>query len=158
VADSALDSYVSGINSLDLQGQQDAASTGNQVQDVQDQIAAAQGTTKVRAAAGGIAGQTVDDMVHEFSAIEAENEHALDTNLKWRAVQRESQAKGLAADTASRIAGATPQQVRGPDMLSLGLGIGSSVVGGFNMASEQLKGTPNEPSYSKWFAQPLEIK
>lgn len=136
VTTAALESYVSQTRDVQrrfVEESEAAAQSGLNNAREADQ---ARGRGRVSAGARGVSGTSVNEMLDNYSRIEAENEFTIQRNMEMFTAQTASQLEGLRAQAQGRINGAYPQLQAGPSPLAFGIGLGSSIFNGFNTAGE----------------------
>jgi hypothetical protein len=123
VSDAAIESYQADLKQLSMRSAQEDAALAQTATENAQQAEDARGTTLVRAAGAGVSGESIEAILAEFSAIEAENESALKKNREWSKQSMRDTAEQLRSNATQRIAGAAPRKIKGPSPFGLALDI-----------------------------------
>jgi hypothetical protein len=129
VSEAALDSYYNQTQALNERGRQERAASSQQ--SLQNEIEGTQNEGGVRASAAnrGVSGNSVDNLMQNFAAIEAQNERMIGRNLDFTLTQIDQEIEGVRSGAQSRIF-QTPRE-RGASPFALALGIGEAAVGSY---------------------------
>jgi hypothetical protein len=105
----------------------------------------------------GLASTTVNQLLGEFDRQAAATENNLLINYNWRRAQDTQEAEGFRTDAANRIISARPRPVTGGNPLSLLLGVGGSLLQGYDTGKQQTRSGPYDPNKTTndWLYRPL---
>jgi hypothetical protein len=105
----------------------------------------------------GLASTTVNQLLGEFDRQAAATENNLLINYNWRRAQDAQEAEGFRTDAANRIISARPRPVTGGNPLSLLLGVGGSLLQGYDTGKQQTRSGPYDPNKTTndWLYRPL---
>lgn len=134
-AEAAMESYRFQTGQIIQRTGQEDIQTDDLLQQNADQGASARSSVTAGAAAAGVSGNTVQALLRQFGALEAENAYKLNTNRMWSHTQAQDQMKGLQAQASARINDAMPNSINtfgGPSLAALGLDIAGSALKGFD--------------------------
>lgn len=131
-AGAATTAYLDDISRLQIRQNQENEAAVQRSFGISRQYQRAAGTIATTAAARGVSGESVQNLLDDFQRLEAENQFAIQRNRAIREDQMYAQMRGLYADAQSRISRAAPRPVSGPSNLALGLQVGGSVLGGLD--------------------------
>jgi hypothetical protein len=130
-AQAALESYMRASGQLQGRAMQEVEAATRDATDIQRTGDAAAGQVKTNAAARGVSGLSVQDMLTNYAAVTTDNEFAVKRQLGWTRHQIAEEMEGLAGTTRSRIASATPGPVDMPSGLATGINIASAGLGAY---------------------------
>ena len=142
---SAEEAYRNQILSDNLRlAQEDEAKSQDLTENV-IRAAEARSTARVAAGEAGVAGLSVDALMHDFSRSEAVYKDAVNRNHEFRQLQSVQDRKSYDATRRSRIHRATPQPVQKPSYLGAALRIGG---GAFDSYTKFASRDPETGKYS----------
>lgn len=142
----ALENYQSQINQQQARFGQEVALTADQAMANQIEAMKLRSTASVAAGEAGVAGNSVQALLDDFSRQEAMNRFSLATNLGWKEDQMDEELRAAQADARSQIASATPVPVRQPSLLGAALQIGTAAFGGFDTFQRNQRIGPYNPN------------
>lgn len=125
---------------------QNAEATGQSGEE--NAIAAMQARATATAAAGeaGVTGNSVDQLLADFSRTESLNAANLKTNQRYAEDQANREQQALRADARNRIVSNRPGPVNYPSTLGLGLQIGAAGLSSYNSYSQYHRLGPYNPN------------
>lgn len=124
----AKENYFRQIDATQLRLQQDTAQASDTA--MQNAAAGNQARGNATAAAGeaGVQGNSVQELLDNFSRVEAMNNHALYTNMLWEQQQAHQELLSAQSQAKGEIAQAAPAKVHQPSMLGAALQIGTTAL------------------------------
>lgn len=141
-AQASLEAYRRTIKQSADQVNQEAANSSDQALQLRAAAGQARGSVSTSAAERGVTGDSVETLLGDFSRIESTNSFNLETNLGWFKGQIAENLAGVRAGGQSRISGAAPRPIQGPNILGSVLGFGSSALGSYDTYARQTKSGP----------------
>lgn len=140
----ALDNYAHTIGASSDRVIQEAQASAQEAEANQVSGAQATGQVVTSAAAGGVGGNSIQELLQDYAHQASANDAIIESNLRNRVRQIGEDLKGAEAQTRSNIASATPQPIQMPSLLATGLTIAGQVAGGvagMKMANLYMGGT-----------------
>jgi len=155
-ANAAILSYQQSLNQIAVRSQQEAEAAAQEGNAARMQATAAAATTSARAAASGFSGNSVTQLLNEFSFMDAANQNTLDTNLNWTKAQLSMESQGLRSQATGQIRAATPQFVKGPSPLAFGLQLAGTALSGLAQGNQMLP-PDQQGSVGGWWFRPVSL-
>lgn len=140
---------------------QNAMAAGQAIQENALRTTQAEASVRTAAAEGGVAGNSVEELLGDFGRQEAIAADAIRTNQSWTTAQIIEQDKSLQAQAQGRIAAARPGPVNTPSALALGLSIAGSAFGAYDTSLRHNQLGPYDPNATPqsqgWMYRPLPL-
>jgi hypothetical protein len=131
VAKEATDAYSLGLKDREQVLMEESTSASEQ--GIAGIVANAQeaGTQKAAFGSQGVSGNSVDEIMSQYSAIEERTRANAETDLRWKQIAAGRTGDALRATATSRIAESIRPRQAGPSLLAATLQAGGQVAGGY---------------------------
>jgi hypothetical protein len=124
----ATQNYLRTANMVSVRRQQEQAAAGITGQQNTDAAQQARSHALTSAAEAGVQGTSVQELLNDYSRIEAGNNANLHQNLQWENEQGQEDLASARAQAMGQTSSATPRPVQGPSLVNLGLQFASEGV------------------------------
>lgn len=129
--------FIQQSEQINRRTQQEQVAASEEIQQVQIERLDAQGRAEAAAAAAGVQGLSVQNLLNNFQRQEARYRSAVQQNLAFAQENAEAEKKGLRAQAEGRIASIpayAPEPVARPSFFGTALGIGGRVLDNYARA------------------------